>query len=1030
MPRPDDKTGIGAADVTLRVEHRQLGFAATHVEPHREEPVLPRTAPNPLLTPTSTPLLARIGRFTVLESLGEGGMGIVYAAYDDQLDRKVAVKVLRNDTMRRDPQARDRMMREAQAMARVSHPNIVTVHEVGAHEGEIFIAMEFVRGQNLGSWLHSRPHSWREAVAALLQAGRGLAAAHTAGLIHRDFKPANVLVGSDGVVKVLDFGLARSVDAPPPTIETPAPLRMSISSSLDADLTRTGAVLGTPAYMAPEQHLGEHATEKSDQFSFCVSLYEALYGQPPFDSSSLVALTYAVTQGKVRDPPPGSAVPTALLQIVHRGLSVDPSRRFPSMPALLAALERTLERRRIPWFVVAGVAGMIGAAGFTAASLRPGEDTCAAASGELTGLWDPPTAEAARAGVLATRLAFAEDTWTRVQPRLDAYAGEIVAMRVDACRAHEEGRSSMRMFDLRTACLDQRHASLAAFVEILKRADAEVVGNAAAAAANLPAISSCGDTQALAEAVAPPEDPASAARVAQARAVLAEAQAHELAGQFTRGLELVDSLDLGGLTYPPLQAEIGLRRGSLLSEAGRHAEANNELTDALRIAVASGHDVVAAGIATRRDFVRAARLQQGRDVLDDAPLVDGLITRIESSREGREYRGDHLNNLGIANAVLGVTQMAPDYFAASIDARRAVLGEDHPQVVYALGNLGLALVDSGDAVEATRRLRTAFLAAESSLGPKHPHVALLAINLGNGHVSLAQFHEAASYYERALTLQTELLGPDAPDLHYVLAAMGDLAVDLRRCNEAAESYARALRVLGVAGESQNPAALQALFGLGKAASCRGDTTAARTYIEQALALGERVYGADEIRVAEVVDSLGDVILQTGDVEQAMVQYQRALDIRRSKLPATSPRLSPSYKRIAEVHRRARRYGEAATLLQQALALHDGGPNVESLEVAQLRLRLGDLALERHDAAGARGHHERAVAIYAALADPDSLELAMSRFGLARAISAQAGTITPEARALAEQAATVLQARGAAFAPEQKLVRAWLATRSK
>ena len=250
--------GRAANPMTDERHHHGAARPGSPLDVTREEPSFPPKPlrPAPPRPPAHTiipamPLLARIGRFTVLAGLGEGGMGIVYSAYDDQLDRKVAVKVLRGDTMRRDPQARERLLREAQAMARVSHPNIVTVHEVGAQDGEIFIAMEFIRGHSLGGWLQLSPRSWREVIGALLQAGRGLAAAHAAGLIHRDFKPANVLVATDGVVKVLDFGLARAVDSPSP--EALAPLRTTNSTSLDTALTRTGTVLGTPAYMAPER---------------------------------------------------------------------------------------------------------------------------------------------------------------------------------------------------------------------------------------------------------------------------------------------------------------------------------------------------------------------------------------------------------------------------------------------------------------------------------------------------------------------------------------------------------------------------------------------------------------------------------------------------------------------------------------------------------------------------------------------------------------------------------------------------------
>ncbi len=996
----------------------------------------PKPARPPAPRPTSTtlipamPLLARIGRFTVLSGLGEGGMGIVYSAYDDQLDRKVAVKVLRGDTMRRDPQARERLMREAQAMARVSHPNIVTVHEVGFQDGEVFIAMEFVRGHSLGGWLQAAPRTWREVVVALLQAGRGLAAAHAAGLIHRDFKPANVLVATDGVVKVLDFGLARAVDSPSP--EALAPLRAAASTSLDTALTRTGTVLGTPAYMAPEQHLGFPATEKSDQFSFSVSLYEALFDQSPFDTTSLLALTHSVTQGQIRDPPASAAVPAALLQIVLRGLSLEPGKRFPSMPALLTALERTLERRRVPWFVVAGMAVMIGAAGFSAASLRPTEDMCGAARGELHGLWDEKTAEATRAGLLATGVPFAEDTWTRLRPRLDAYAQGLVDMRTDACRAHEEGRSSIRLFDMRTACLDQRHASLAAFVAILQRADADVVGNAAAAAAALPSTATCGDTRALAESVPPPEDPALAVRVAEIRKTLAEAQAHESAGQSSRGLELVQGIDLTGVDDEPTLAEVALRRGSLLSEAGQHQRADLELSDGLRFALSSGHDLMAASIATRRDFVRAARLQRARDVLDSAPVTEGLIARIKDYEQGQgtELRGDHFNNLGIASAILGQQQTASNHFEASIAARTAAHGSDHPQVVFALGNLGLNLLFFDDTVAAASKLESAFQAAEASLGPQHPHLALLAVNLGVARLALEQFGAASEALNRALALQTDLLGPDAPDLHYVLANIGDLAVDQRRCADAITSYRRALKLLGQDERPTDPSALQPIVGLAKAASCTGDFVTAQAQFERALALAEATIGPGELRLAMILDGLGDMYMKAGQLVPAMASYRRGLAIRQIQLAVDSPRLGESYRRIGELHRQQREFKEAAEALEKAQKLQETGLLADSMAAAAIRLRLGELALDRHEAGLARQHFDRARAIYTAHSDPDTLVLALARFGLARAMSAEAGTITPEARTLADQALATLQARGPGFAPEARMIRSWLNPRAK
>ncbi len=291
----------------------------------------------------------KIGRYTILDRLGEGGMGVVYTAYDDRLDRKIAIKVLRSEAGGEDDVGKARLAREAQAMARLAHPGIVTVHEVGEVDGQVFVAMEFIRGQSLDRWLED-PHPWREVLDVFLQAGRGLEAAHRAGLVHRDFKPQNVLVGSEGGVKVLDFGLARSIGPDELRIrEAPVPIGVAASKLLDANLTRTGALLGTPAYMAPEQHHGLPADARSDQFAFAVALFEGLHGQHPFDCSNLASLLTDAITGTVHEPPGASKVPPRLRRAVQRAMSVEPARRYPSMSELLVELGRdpAVQRRRI-----------------------------------------------------------------------------------------------------------------------------------------------------------------------------------------------------------------------------------------------------------------------------------------------------------------------------------------------------------------------------------------------------------------------------------------------------------------------------------------------------------------------------------------------------------------------------------------------------------------------------------------------------------------------------------------------------------
>ncbi len=285
---------------------------------------------------------SKIGRFVVVAELGSGGMGVVYAAHDRELDRQVALKVMRGAA--EEDEDRIRMLREGQAMARVTHPNVITVYEVGSEGSTVFLAQELLDGGTLGQWLE-KPHSQDEIIAKFIAAGRGLAAAHAVGLVHRDFKPDNVLLGKDGRVRVSDFGLARAVgyqDAlAGPTDRGGGPPRTDINvtrSPMLNQLTRTGAVMGTPMFMAPEQHRGERADARSDQFSFCVALYHALYGDWPYAGKTSVALADAVINGEMQKPPVGANVPKRLRKILLRGLATNAAERYPSMDALLADL--------------------------------------------------------------------------------------------------------------------------------------------------------------------------------------------------------------------------------------------------------------------------------------------------------------------------------------------------------------------------------------------------------------------------------------------------------------------------------------------------------------------------------------------------------------------------------------------------------------------------------------------------------------------------------------------------------------------
>ncbi len=327
-----------------------------------------QTVPHEKLSPSQVAQLPtrkltvgdKVGRYLILTTLGTGGMGVVFAAYDPQLDRKVALKLLRTGLNYNTKDARTRLRREAQAIAQLSHPNVVSVYDVGeTDEGDLYIAMEFVEGDTLSQWLKKYPRTWREIVDVFLQAARGLIAAHGSGLLHRDFKPDNVLVGNDGRIRVTDFGLARSVMAEP--AET-AGAKENITA-LNVDLTATGTVLGTPRYMAPEQLTGPDIDHRADQFSFCVALYEALWNQHPLPGATSVAM---LEKGEGAFPPPElPKVPPTIMKAVMRGLEKERQKRFQSMRDLIAELVPAPVRTPAR-YAIAALAAVVLVGGFSA----------------------------------------------------------------------------------------------------------------------------------------------------------------------------------------------------------------------------------------------------------------------------------------------------------------------------------------------------------------------------------------------------------------------------------------------------------------------------------------------------------------------------------------------------------------------------------------------------------------------------------------------------------------------------------------
>ncbi|MCA9698576.1 MAG: serine/threonine protein kinase, partial [Myxococcales bacterium] len=505
---------------------------------------------------TPSDLGRRVGRYVILEELGAGAVGQVFAAYDPQLDRKVALKRLQSKARKRRAVAESRLRREAQALARLNHVNVVTVHEVAVYDGQLYIVMEYVAGQTLRAWLE-RPRDWREVLRVFTAAGRGLQAAHAEGLVHRDFKPQNALVGDDGRPQLVDFGLARGDTTAQLTTHELAPDELEERpSALSLDLTREGHFLGTPAYMSPEQYLGEPTDARSDQFSFCVTLYQALYGQRPFTGDTLNGLAFNVLQGKVRPAPAKSRVPSHLRKVVLRGLAVDPKERYPSMRELLGALAPVSSSVRTRWlWAAAGGALAVGVAVGGAAVSR--ESPCSGAAERLENIWDAPRRNAIASAFAATELPYATSTWDHVADDLDAYARRWIDGYTDACEATRRGDQSPALLDRRMLCFDRGRTELRALSDGFAKADAQVVENAREGAAALPRLDVCDDTKALLAAVPPPAGDAARAQEQQIRERLAEARVHDLRGEWATAFEMTQAAveDAAALEYPPLHAD-------------------------------------------------------------------------------------------------------------------------------------------------------------------------------------------------------------------------------------------------------------------------------------------------------------------------------------------------------------------------------------------------------------------------------------------------------------------------------------------
>ena len=785
-----------------------------------------------------------VERFIVLGLVGRGAMGEVYAAHDPELDRKIAIKLLRPGGHDPADEGRARLIREAQAIAKVSHPNVVVVYDVGTYDARVFIAMEFIAGNTLGYWLQAQPRTVPEILEVFAGAGRGLAAAHDKDVVHRDFKPENVMVGADGQARVMDFGLARlAIDRerslgekssttlipiglngraydPLATyvIEGPVEKAANGNPSMEGsmELTQAGAVMGTPAYMSPEQFRGVLADARTDQFSFCVALYESLYGERPFQAANLLELTANVTAGRVRPEPDGSRVPHRIRRALLRGMSVDADARFPSMGALLGELR-------------------------SEAALAGTRRFAEGAADKLAGIWEAPEGERTtesnakleiRRAFLATGKPYAAPAFEAASRILDRFTRRWTDLYVEACEAtHLRGEQSTEVLDLRMSALNEALGDLRALCRELRQATGDAVENAVDAANALGTLERCSDVNLLRAIVRPPDNPVTRGIVEQLRGRLSEVRALTRVGRVVEGVKAVTDLeaDARRVGYAPLLAEVLFAAGMLHIDIYNMEAASGKLEDAAWTAELCRHDEVAAEATATLVFSTSylhSRFETGEIWSRHAETV---LTRMG----GHELiRGWLFNNRGVMRSNEGRLRDAVVDMQRAIEAKERAVGAEDPDVAISLTNLSIYLDELGETERAATYSERAVKIMHATLGPDHPRAAVPLANHAELLNRLGRFQEALAPARHSLALLERENDPEGLYVTYPLVAIGASHVGLGKFSEALPWLERAARIRE-AKETDRARVAEVHFVLGRALWGAGQE------IARALSLAER-----------------------------------------------------------------------------------------------------------------------------------------------------------------------------------------------
>jgi tetratricopeptide (TPR) repeat protein/predicted Ser/Thr protein kinase len=883
------------------------------------------------------------GHFEVVRKLGQGGMGIVWLARDLRLDREVGLKLVG----RRSSQATTRLEREAQAMAQLAHPNVVAVHEVGMHDGAVYIAMEYVHGSTLRVWQAAADRGWREIVGAYLQAARGLAAAHAVGFVHRDFKPDNVLIGRDGRVRVADFGLARTLGS----LEVSADRVISGTPPLDPLLTASDAVLGTPAYMAPEQFNSSVPLGPSvDQFAFGVALHEAVAGARPFgDVPNWIAQpTDRVTI------PASRGVPPWLRRLILRTTALSPDDRWPDMHTVADELERGLglARARKRWIVaVIGASTAVAIGVGLGVTSRP--EPCVDAAAASAEVWNADRRVALAAAFDADGDA-AVRTWTSVQPLIHEWFARWDETRIAGCRATRiDGSQSDLLLDRQVACLDTRLARVTAILEALgrDRGPRQRVEDLAVA---LPDIASCTDPQYLQSRVALPEDPKVREQVAaltdRFESESIRLELGDVQTMHDRVAALVADADVIG--WKPLAARTRWLEGRLALAEGKRTEAIELLRGAYFDARSASDDESASHVAITLGYIDGV-------VLGDRKASEVWLQHAEA--DVRRGAVPARAQIAIETTRAQMLQAAADPAAAVQAVERSLLLADSLKVspqsrLDVESELAAALDAAGRHTEAITQYDRVIESATTLFGPRALRVGMLHNNRGLAHYYLHSFDAAIADLELALRVQVEAgaseagVAPIRLNLALAIASSG-------RLDDAASMLERLLAMWRTEANAAIDTAL-VMKALAWVELRRSRNERALALANEALLLVRSALEPTHPEIATSATLLADAALARGDTATAITQLEAAREIYAAPANAEDPGSVETVVALAEAYLRAGRSEDAQRLVEAALAAADTFESDETTRAraifvrAQLRAGAGDHSAAREDARAA------------------------------------------------------------------------------